>query len=486
MKWTLLLCLSLLITDVSLAQDKSYNTWMFSTLEPTNKSKSGIGISFVDGERITFEFDAPYNLSYGTAAISDPLSGELLFYTNGCEITNLNHEMMENGDEINPGVSADFCDFFNHNSYRENFIILPDNYVENAFYLIYRDRYQENPAYRDLKYCYIDMNANDGFGKVMLKNQIIFEGKDLEPYVFNATLHANGMDWYLINMAWPQDSQMHLSIIDENGPRFLASQNIETNLNGTGEGKFSPDGSQFICYQTFGGLSMYDFDVVTGRFLNHRYYDIETLPLVGVTGFVAISPAGKYAYVGNLKEIFQVNLATDEVIKVAEVNPDIGSIQDQTFGHAVTGQDCKIYISPAYESKFFHVINNPDEPFNKIDFQQNAFSIPIIKENGALPNFPNYAFADPSYCESITAIKESEITNKVEISPNPSTGLIQIKTQNFTKGAIYHIDGRFIFDFKISSTEQELNLNSLDAGIYLIVLSNDVGYSENKKVVLFK
>lgn len=126
---------------------------------------SGSVLEFSDSiPDIYYEFRG-MRFDFTNASISDSL-GNLLFYTNGISVWNAEHEIMENGDSLNPGEFTE--------SYRElglpiiqGAFILPKENSQNLFYLIHIDRnypdaiYPDGSEARNLYYTIVDMNAND-------------------------------------------------------------------------------------------------------------------------------------------------------------------------------------------------------------------------------------------------------------------------------------------------------------------------------------
>ena len=87
------------------AQIKGDFNWIFGVesgfVDNTEGTDDGVLLNFNAAE-IDFEyFEKPFSHYLTNASTSDD-DGNLLFYTNGCAVANAQHEVMENGEGINP------------------------------------------------------------------------------------------------------------------------------------------------------------------------------------------------------------------------------------------------------------------------------------------------------------------------------------------------------------------------------------------------
>ena len=119
------------------------------------------------------------DLNVSSCNISDK-DGNLLFYYNGCSVANADHEIMENGTEFNPG--QDYDNFCRHSSSAygagsQSCLIIPIDNIDSLFMLLHitSDYYyikDDVILYGIPRYSVVDMKANGGKGRVILKNQI--------------------------------------------------------------------------------------------------------------------------------------------------------------------------------------------------------------------------------------------------------------------------------------------------------------------------
>jgi hypothetical protein len=83
------------------------NIWLFGySSNPIYPEYGGSVLEFSEDTLDVYYEYRDLNLDVTNASICDSM-GNLLFYTNGISIANAIHEIMENGDGINPGEYAD-------------------------------------------------------------------------------------------------------------------------------------------------------------------------------------------------------------------------------------------------------------------------------------------------------------------------------------------------------------------------------------------
>ena len=146
--------------------------WLFGYhLSQPYPGFGGSVFDFNSESPIAYEQEREMNLDVTVASICDS-SGNLLFYTNGAWIANYTHEMMENGDSLNPGVIT-WQSYDGGLRVAQSHIILPMPDHPGRYYL-FHERLEDHPvlglAVNPCYYSLIDMNANNGLGKVLEKN----------------------------------------------------------------------------------------------------------------------------------------------------------------------------------------------------------------------------------------------------------------------------------------------------------------------------
>ena len=81
--------------------------WLFNhpAYKDSTSSEIIIASQIIDFSKNRFDLrveEAKYSISTTVASVSNN-KGELLFYTNGCQVLQADHQLMENGDSLNFG-----------------------------------------------------------------------------------------------------------------------------------------------------------------------------------------------------------------------------------------------------------------------------------------------------------------------------------------------------------------------------------------------
>ena len=339
------------------------------------------------------------------AEISD-VEGNLLFYYNGCRVIDSTKQLMENGDSLNFGHTWEGYCGYNWSRYpgTQNAIILPDPgndfSIRNGYYLIHKRQelvYEPNieVSIPELYYTYVDMSGNNGRGTVIEKNKAIFKTTDIVSGYLSACKHANGVDWWLIQMQ--DDTNVYFKVLLTNDGFTVDSQRIVespifTPNSGVGQSVFTPDGKKWITNDWYDGCLIYDFDRTTGKLSNL----VTVIPPNNILTYVgvAVSPNSRFVYLSNGVNLFQLDLLANDVPGSLEHIAHRDSFPDpnffSTFGQAQLAPDCKIYIVSGATNNYLHVINKPDEKGKACDFQQHSVYLPHRNYNNCIPNFPHF------------------------------------------------------------------------------------------------
>ncbi|MCB9338864.1 MAG: hypothetical protein H6577_12115 [Lewinellaceae bacterium] len=192
----LIICLPLSILHT---QNHDFN-WQYGdyySLDPSNYNH--FAIDFNGEPPAVYPVDRELNMGATMASICDS-TGNLLFYTNGIQIANFEHQIMENGDSLNPGSIAN-ANYTQGYTLVQSEVILPMPGNSNLYYLFHLRIDHNNIVglYRNtLFYSKVDMNANNGRGKMAEKNQVMLDVTDERRFgILTAVKHANGRDWWI-------------------------------------------------------------------------------------------------------------------------------------------------------------------------------------------------------------------------------------------------------------------------------------------------
>jgi hypothetical protein len=380
------------------AQNKNDYVWLLGVPnQTTDPYHGGDYIDFSDGNLNATYVNLPLDMWYPN--IMSDEQGQLSFYNNGCKIMDANHQLMENGQDINAGLMHQlYCDSPNHPigypSYQGQITLPypghPGEYI--YFHLWTNDQYLT----RQLWYSHIDMNANAGHGKVLLKNQFLLA--EVFSPALTATRHANGRDWWVL-AARDSSSVYYTFLLDPTGIHGPFVQQPDA---GWIEGQyyalsniFSPDGSKYVRVggDAPGDFRMYDFDRCSGALSNPvtvHFPDTSTY-----APWACFSPNSRFLYVQNWGErLYQYDTwASDINASIQLVGVYDGFLARYNlptgFNSMTIGPDQRIYISCGNGTNLLHTIHKPNEPGLACDFRQHDVELPA-QFPFYLPNFPNY------------------------------------------------------------------------------------------------
>ncbi|MBN3522076.1 gliding motility-associated C-terminal domain-containing protein [Algoriphagus lutimaris] len=240
--------------------DQSNNIWYFG---------DGAGLDFNpdpdDPDAPTprpIESRHPQDIPAGTTTISDQ-TGQVLFYTDGASVWDLNGDLMENGDFIGGDNSAS-----------QSVLAVPVPEEQTLFYLFTTQ--QSANGSNQVSYSLVDIKAENesGIGNVVSKDNFLFSPSTEH----TAALNAGDTTWMMFHelgnntfRAYPVSS---LGI----GPPVLSSVGSNHGFNsGVGAMKFNSDGDKVAVTISEGGcnkLEIFDFDQDTGEMTEYARIDL--------------------------------------------------------------------------------------------------------------------------------------------------------------------------------------------------------------------
>ena len=439
-------------------------------------------------------------------SISDE-EGNLLFYTNGCAIADLNHELIANTDCLNAGpIHDDYCDIIGYPAGPQSALILNTPNHSNKYYLLYSHlEYAENsPAIAlttGLLGAIVEVDTLTNQGNMIVKNVPVISDS-LGMGQLTAAKHANGIDWWVMV---PQylTNEYYTFLLSEDGIQVAFEQQIghATVLEGEagGQAVFSSNGRFYIRYTPADGLFIFDFDRLTGLLSEFRYIDIDDGAFIGG---VAVSPNSRYLYVCSEDFVYQFDLHEDNIassqITVGEYDGYLSPFPTK-FYNAQLAPDCRIYINSFATVNILHVIHNPDEPGLACNFEQHAVQLPF-NHRRSLPSFPNYRLGPlvegedpPPPCEAVVSTKEEEAPTRQNayVFPNPAPGYFKVVFEEALRRpgrvVLYNGLGQAVLEEALGAGSREfrLELGDVPPGLYFYsVLLEGVLVKGGKLVVV--
>jgi hypothetical protein len=404
------LLLSLFFVVLLYAQKHDYN-WIlgYDNSQSITSEWGGMTINFNTTPPTTVKDNRKLNFNIFGAACSDSV-GNLLFYSNGIAIHNYLDELMENGDSIN------FGDFWS-GSVADGYsslggFALPFPGHPNQYYFFYSgfdyEQVLQDSRWSPFYYAIIDMNANGGKGKVLIKNQVIMNGDLGWPA---ACKHGNGRDWWITNFESNIASQVTYLLSPEGlsapseqfiGPNFSLFDEESTNKS-----VFSPDGRTYIRNDGNSGPRIMDFDRCTGTFSNLR---LLPYPDEIFSFSASFSPDSRFLYLTKPTTVWQLDLTATNIAAsfdtIARYN---GSYCPNPFGDtrvwmSQEGSDGKIYMINYSSSRCMSRIEQPLLPGLGANMAYGGFDLPRYNFLTTY-SFPNYRLGEneDSPCDTLNA-----------------------------------------------------------------------------------
>ena len=500
MRTVLILLTSLVGFTSNLSAQKHDYTWLFS--EQYILSNDWGEASMLDFNSSPPAISAPDSVQMifgGTNFTMSNAEGELIFYTNGCEIHNARHQLMENGDGINLGeVHDNQCDESQHSpGYTVPFqgalgIPMPgSNYIYFIFhikktYLPPPDTHISSPS--QLLYSIVDISQNNGKGRVVEKNTVATDNTEsLIPLgEITAVKHANGEDWWVV---CPEKvgNKYYFFLLTSDGVTFSHEQEIRHAQTGYSWGQtvFSPDGAQFA-YRNNNendGVRLFDFDRSIGQFSSPRFFPMPED--YGWQAGTAFSPSGQYLYDGSNLELYQFDLWSPNIEASRILIDTYDGYADPIpthFSNMQLGPDCRIYVFCS-SCTTIHVIHSPDEGGTDCNFEQNAIQLPFGMRQASNSIYPNYRLGpidnpgepcDPGIINSSNTLLPAK---GISLFPNPSSGeAIHLQTgwteANMADAILFNALGQPVWQriLELAGGEATFRLGNLPEGWYQLSL----------------
>ena len=477
------------------AQGKRDYVWLLggNRTPTTDTSYQGFQIDFNTKPRSIYIKDRPNPiLRQNNASICDK-DGNLLMYTAGCHVSDRLHRVMPNG-KINEGLVWDFyCKYGDHPLYNGT-LIIPMVSKANEYIVLHRflefdpDPQLPGGTSTKLLYSIVDMNANNSFGDVKSKNQIVIE-KHLSGGDLTAVRHANNIDWWILVPGRAND--LYYSIqMTENGPRPFQTMQLGIPMqyldDGGSQSCFSADGTKYARMTPSTGLFLMDFNRSNGQLSNFRNVTTGSETNDHSVG-VAFSPNSRFIYLVYRFDLYQVD-TWEKDVQASLVHIDSwdgyveGGIWAAGFDAAMLGPDCKIYIRTGTSNRVMHVIHNPNEKGKACNFEQHGIQLPA-RNHASIPNFVNYRLGYEPVCDS-TLTRTWDIfsdSNEAIGYPNLVQSIMNIELRNrknFIQNiSILDLNGQVVTkkSFLDANFKETIDLSNLDAGIYLVKVTDKSG-----------
>jgi len=361
---------------------------------------------FGGGNPVSLTTPSTMNAQEGSASISDG-SGQLLFYTDGNEAWNRNHELFPAW----PSNSFPLYTLGGGSSSAQATLIVPKPASDRYFYVftVAESGFGFGPA----RYSVVDMTLDGGLGDILpcasarlwAKGSIFTVGDTAFHEKLTAVRHANGRDVWVIAHRWESNEFWAVPVTSCG----VDSANAVVSPVGTFVGGFfsfptcndrgmlvaSPQGNRLaMCNEGPSGtasLDLYDFDPATGVVSNPILLPSPYAPFQSETWCygAAFSPNGQLLYVSSWYHApllqFDLTLPTAALIQASAVTVGTTAFQtdpDRGFSHLRLGPDGRLYAS-IWNTDRLAIVPEPDIPGIGCGFLDGAIqcqpsAVPVI------------------------------------------------------------------------------------------------------------
>lgn len=475
------------------------NTWLIGNDKLTfNGSQKPITDTFT-----TLNSQYFFYAGDGFSNICDS-AGILALMCNGSSIYGKDKKIIANGDSIvsnqaiNYGIAIGysqnniFLPFPNHQYYFINPTV-SDNLFMNTWFI-------QNGAPFDLLLAHkIDLNANNGKGKVVQKNTRLLENVLLNKTNMMACKHGNGTDWWLLKQGL-DSNLVYKFLVTADSIYNYGTQAFNVMKFGKwdpdGQAMFSQDGTKYaVCIKAGGYLidtigintivpgkfMVTDFDRCSGVLSNSKVY--RTKP--GINGDnshngLCFSPNGRFIYVSSYYNIKQLDLwDADTNTQWVEVGTVDTTANFQGYSNMYLGPDNRLYVGNwDGSSNGMSAIIYPDNKGAACGWSPKYLHFPSSGV-GAPPCIPNYHLGKMAGCWPLSNEELIMKNEELVVYPNPSSTKISIKYVTAKHEAVYKQLYNSIGQLILSTKENEIDVHNLSRGIYYLKVGN-----QSKKVVI--
>ena len=418
------------------------------------------------------DFDSPVQFEATMTGILDD-QGEILFYTNGCHIYDKNHEIILDGELLNPGEVHDLtCDDYGYIAPKGASIVTFLTHP-NLYYLIHiglRNTISHSLSYGPLYLTQILFDTTINELKVLSKNEVLL---DFEIDPFELIRHGNGNDWWLITNAFGS-ADYHKILLTPGGYELYDAQKAgytfpfpscrwQRSLSA------APSGNRLVRFSSSCGVQYLTFDRCTGQFSNAGFSHLENKIFGG--GGSVFSEDSEFVYFSRWHRIIKARFDNPPDTLRTSFSPTFGF--GGSFVHMHRDPFGRIYIAPQAAEPYLHAIepgdHSPDTAL--VDFEGLRLPKRMAR---TIPHYPNYDLGSlsGSFCDTLLSGINIPvpIERGVSLSPNPAKELIRVKTTfpGAKKIVLLNTLGQVLQTHLTHGNRYDLTLSGYAEGIYLI------------------
>ena len=357
----------LLLASITLEAQRQATVWYFGN-EAGLDFSSGAPISLSNGNMIA---------EAGCSSICNK-QGALQFYTNGMQVMNRNHLIMENGDSL-----------YGSQYINQNSVIVPQPFSDDSVYYLFT--INRGDSISRFSYSVINMNMANGMGKLIARNDTL--SRNVVEKIA-AVQHCNGRDFWIITHDF--NTVFYAVLLTQNGVTDIVKSTTGMKVKADiGYLKISPAGDQLVLPVNNEEVlaQIFDFNNKTGKITKPvtLYRKADNTYCFGFE----FSPDANMLYMttgGRKFELWQFDLRNRSE---QELNTTAIRIANGNNFAMQLAPDNKIYIA-SENSTFLNAINIPNEKGPACSYQKKAVLLTHGNSFKGLPNFTQSMFYRPS------------------------------------------------------------------------------------------
>ncbi|MEY3444522.1 MAG: hypothetical protein RLZZ519_2803 [Bacteroidota bacterium] len=315
----------------------------------------------------------------GCATVSDPVTGALLFYSDGLSIWNANNAVMPNGSGLLAGAST---------SASQGVLIVPDPASNDQYYVFTVDE-AFNAGANGLRYSVVNMNLDAGNGDVLPNRKNILVQANVSERLAVAPMGNGKGYWIMVHgrgnnrfSAFPLTAAGVGTVPVVSNVGLVHSAVPQANGDGTmGCLSFNNAADQLaVAIFAANKVELFDFDNCSGVVSNPL-----TINAVDNPYGIAFSPDDSKLYfsLAALGRVYQANLQAPNPANAVVLVGTTSSIT-ASVGALVLAPDGKIYIS-VNSDPWLSTISQPNNLGNACGFVDVAVNLPPA---GLFPRTP--------------------------------------------------------------------------------------------------
>jgi hypothetical protein len=333
-----------------------------------------------------------------------------------------------------------------------------------------------------LNYSVVDMDSNNGKGKVIQKNVVLADKQHYWNTALHAVKHANGKDWWLVKADCNFNRYQEFLVKEDTilGPFYQNASVIGDWCVSYSEIYFNHNGTK-LASSMYGKLinglynrnrvDIYDFNRCDGKLTFERYYvvpyDTSSFPNNDFKNGICFSPNDSLMYMSNLYSIYQIDLYDTNTYNATFIHgPDTSIAAFPWYAGLAAAPDGKIYIGNDNGTrKYMSYIDKPNVKGLGCNFMPQGLWQPYTNLRKP-PNMPNYGLgADTSKtCWPLSTNQLSIQHQALEVYPNPSSSVFYFKNKQGKKKELFTMLGELLF----TTTKDEIDVSRYSKGVYYL------------------